>query len=67
MATVIFSGQVAGNTMRVVDAGSGLTPRITVEIRSPSDAMGTFGWQRFDPIPTPVLEALLVAAHVIGP
>lgn len=65
MATVIFSGLVAGNTMRVVDAGAGANPRITVEMRSPADAMGTQGWGRFDPIPTPVLEALLIAAHVI--
>lgn len=65
MATVIFSGAVLSQTLRVVDSGSGSVPRITVEIRESPDAMGGAGWAKLDPIPTPTLEALLIAAHVI--
>jgi hypothetical protein len=66
MATVIFSGAVQANTMRVVDMGAGQTPRIIVEIRQPADAMGGMGWGQLDPIPRGTLEALLLAAHVIS-
>jgi hypothetical protein len=65
MATVIFSGLVQTNTLRVVDMGVGTTPRIIVEQRQPPDAMGGFGWSPLDPIPRATLEALLIAAHVI--
>lgn len=65
MATVLFSGPVTGNTLRVVDLGAGTTPRIVVEVRLPADAMGGLGWSPFDPIPRATLEALLLAAGVI--
>jgi hypothetical protein len=65
MATVLFSGPVVGLTLRVVDNGTGATPRIVVEQRQPADAMGGLGWAPFDPIPRATLEALLLASHVI--
>lgn len=65
MASVIFSGVVLTNTMRVVDNGTGTAPRIIVEVRQPADAMGGFGWSPFDPIPRATLEALLLASGVI--
>jgi hypothetical protein len=65
MAVVIFSGPVGQATMRVVDMGAGLTPRIIVEQQQIPDAMGTRGWSSMDPIPRATLEALLIAAHVI--
>lgn len=65
MATVIFSGVVLTNTLRVVDEGAGANPRIIVEQQQPADAMGSRGWSPMDPIPRATLEALLLAAHVI--
>lgn len=65
MATVLFSGAVLTQVIRVVDMGTGQTPRILVELQQPADAMGGHGWSPMDPIPRPTLEALLIAAHVI--
>jgi hypothetical protein len=65
MASVIFSGMVLQQQTRVVDLGAGATPRILVELQQPIDGMGGHGWTSLDPIPRAVLEALLLAAHVI--
>lgn len=65
MATVIFSGQVLSDVIRVVDFGIGAAPRIVVEQQQPADAMGGHGWSRMEPIPGRTLEALLIAAHVV--
>lgn len=65
MATVIFSGNIIGQTTRVVDRGAGAAPRLIVEIRANADAMGGFGWVSMDPIPRDAFEALLIAAHVV--
>lgn len=66
MASIIFSGQVRSDVLRVVDFGIGAVPRIVVEQQQPADAMGGHGWSRLDPIPGSTLEALLIAAHVVG-
>jgi hypothetical protein len=65
VASVIFSGIVLQQTIRVVDLGSPSTPRIVVEIRQPADSLGGYGWATMDPISRATLEALLLAAHVI--
>lgn len=65
MAVVIFSGLVGQQTLRVVDMGTGVAPRIIVEQRQSADAMGGFGWSIMDPIPRATLEQLLLASHVI--
>jgi hypothetical protein len=64
-ARVAWQGQIAGATYRVIDLGAGLTPRVMVEIQAPADAMGGHGWQRFEPIPRDIFEAMLIAAGVI--
>ena len=66
MANVIFSGAVGGQTMRVVDMGTGQLPRVVVELQQTADAMGGRGWAPLDPIPALTLGALLLAAHVIS-
>ncbi|HZM54127.1 MAG TPA: hypothetical protein VFC03_03785 [Acidimicrobiales bacterium] len=65
MATILFSGPVLANTLRVIDLGAGQVPRVIVEQQQPADAMGGHGWSPMDPIPRATLEALLLAAHVI--
>lgn len=65
MATIIFSGPVQGNTLRVVDMGTGSNPRVVVEVQQPPDSMGARGWSTMDPIPGATLAALLLASHVI--
>jgi hypothetical protein len=67
VAVVVFSGPVQTMTLRVVDLGSGQSPRVVVEMRQPPDAMGGTGWAQMDPIPRATLEALLIASHVISP
>lgn len=65
VATILFSGLVAGQAMRVVDRGAGAVPRLVVEQQQPADAMGTFGWSQVDPIPRQTFEALLVNSGVV--
>ena len=65
MASVIFQQTVVGQVVRVVDAGTGTNPRLTVEIQLPADAMGGQGWNRLDPITVKMFEAILIAAGVI--
>lgn len=65
VATILFSGLVDGQTIRVVDKGSGAQPRLVVEQRQPADAMGTFGWSLVDPISRQTFEALLIGAGVV--
>jgi hypothetical protein len=65
MATIIFSGVVLTETLRVVDMGVGTSPRIIVEMQQQPDAMGSRGWSSRDSISQRTLEALLLAAHVI--
>jgi hypothetical protein len=65
MASILFSGVIASQTIRVVDLGAAFTPRLFVEQQQPADAMGTRGWAPLDPIPRATLEALLLATHVI--
>jgi hypothetical protein len=65
MATVKWTGIIDGNTYRVIDLGVAFNPRVEVEIRQPADRMGGTGWSRFDPIPTAVFSAMLVAAGVV--
>jgi hypothetical protein len=65
MAAIIWSGTVEGNTFRVVDMTAAVSPRIQVEMRQQPDLMGTMGWGRFDPIPTAVFSAMLIASGVV--
>ena len=65
MATIIFQGTVLNQVTRVVDMGSGVVPRVYVELAQPPDHMGGVGWSVLDPIPGATLGALLLAAHVI--
>jgi hypothetical protein len=65
MATVKWTGAIDGQTYRVIDQGVGVNPRVAVEIRSAPDLMGGMGWGRFDPIPTAVFSAMLIAAGVV--
>lgn len=65
MAAIIWTGTVEGQTFRVVDLGAPGAPRIQVEMRQQPDLMGTMGWGRFDPIPTAVFSAMLLAAGVV--
>lgn len=65
MAAVIFMQTVLGTPTRVVDLGTGLTPRLIVEIQGGADAMGGRGWSGMDPIPRAVFEALLIQAGVV--
>jgi hypothetical protein len=58
-------GVVDANTYRVVDLGAPAVPRLLVEIQQTPDAMGARGWSRFDPIPTTVFSAMLIAAGVV--
>lgn len=62
---VVWTGQIDTETYRVVDLGVGAPERLIVEIRGSADAMGNRGWQRFEPIPRHVFEAMLIAARVI--
>jgi hypothetical protein len=62
---VIWTGLIGESTYRVVDLGPGLAVRLIVEIRQPPDAMGGFGWARFDPIPSHVFQAMLLASGVV--
>jgi hypothetical protein len=65
MATVIFQGLVLTDTVRVVDFGTGQTPRLAVELQLGMDAMGARGWGRMSTLTVDQLAALLIAAHVI--
>ena len=65
MPAVIWSGAVEGNTFRVIDLGVQIVPRLEVEIQQGPDAMGGRGWSRFDPIPTNVFSAMLIASGVV--
>lgn len=61
----IWSGPIEGQTFRVVDLGASAVPRVIVEQRTGPDALGGFGWSRYEPIPTSVFSTMLVAAGVI--
>lgn len=65
MAVIKWSGIISGQTFRVVDLGVGSVPRIQVEMQQGPDMMGQRGWGRFDPIPTEVFSAMLIAAGVV--
>ena len=65
MAVIKWTGVIEGQTFRVVDLGVASSPRVQVEIRLQPDMMGGMGWGRFDPIPTSVFSAMLVAAGVV--
>ena len=65
MANILWTGTIDQTTYRVVDAGSGNNPRLTVESRGQADAMGVQGWQRFEPIPTKVFEGILFSSGVL--
>lgn len=65
MAVVLWSGLIGTDTYRVVDLGAGTTPRLVVEVQAATDAMGGHGWNRFDPIPRDVFEALLIRSGVV--
>jgi len=65
MASVIWTGAIEGNNFRVLDLGVAVNPRLEVEIQLQPDGMGARGWSRFDPIPTSVFSAMLVAAGVV--
>jgi hypothetical protein len=65
MPTIIFSGPVLGQTVRVVDFGTGQTPRLALESQNPPDAMGSMGWSKMFTLTVDQLAALLLAAHVI--
>jgi hypothetical protein len=65
MASVIWTGDIENVTYRVVDRTGVVTPRLVVELQGQPDAMGVVGWNRFDPIPTAVFSAMLVAAGVV--
>lgn len=65
MAVVLFTGVIVGQTMRVVDRGAGLNPRLIVELKQPDDAMGAARWAAVDPITRVQFEALLLASGVV--
>jgi hypothetical protein len=66
MATVIWTGTIDQQTYRVVDLGAAaIVPRLQVEMQQSPDLMGAQGWGRFDPIPTAVFSAMLLAAGVV--
>jgi hypothetical protein len=65
MATVIWDGFVDQQHFRVVDAGSSVSPRLTVEMAAGPDAMGGARWQTFDPLPTRVFEGVLIGAGIL--
>ena len=65
MANIIWTGVVEGATFRVVDLGPPAVLRLQVEIQQGPDLMGAQGWGRFDPIPTAVFSAMLIAAGVV--
>lgn len=66
MATVIWTGVLGDQAYRVLDLGAAENPRLEVEIELAPDGMGGRGWGRFDPIPTAVFSAMLVAAGIVG-
>lgn len=65
MAQVIWTGDVQGATVRVVDAGAGSAERLIIEVRGSADAMGGRGWTRQDLITRAQFEALLIGAGVV--
>jgi hypothetical protein len=66
MPSVIWTGTIESQTFRVVDLGAAaIVPRLQVEMQQAPDLMGTMGWGRFDPIPTSVFSAMLLAAGVV--
>jgi hypothetical protein len=65
MANVIWSGDVQGATVRVVDAGAGAAERLIIEVRGPADAMGGRGWNRQDLITRAQFESLLLGAGIV--
>jgi repressor of nif and glnA expression len=68
MAVIIFGPQVLlGRVVRVVDRGSGQTPRLQVEQQEAPDAMGGRGWVGLSTIDQATFDALMLAAGVIGP
>jgi hypothetical protein len=66
MAVVIFGpALVNARETRVVDRGSGMTPRLVVEIQAPPDAMGGIGWGALGGMDSATFDALMLAAGII--
>jgi len=65
MPRIIWTGEIDGQTYRVIDLGPNLIPRLEVEIQQGPDAMGARGWSRFDPIPTTVFSRMLLDSGVV--
>lgn len=64
-AAVIFQGLVNATTVRVVDKGVGITPRLTVEAQLPPDAMGAQGWGAQAFLDMATFSQLMLAAGVV--
>lgn len=65
MATVVWTGTVDGQVVRVVDAGALAPERLIIEVQAPADAMGARGWTRQDLITRSVFQGLLIGAGVV--
>jgi len=65
VASIIWSGTIDAQLFRVVDAGAGNSPRLTVELQATPDAMGVPRWQAYDPLPIAVFEGILLSAGVV--
>lgn len=62
---VIWQGAVLGENYRVIDTGGLIPPRLVVEVQLRADALGGRGWTQYEPIPTLVFSAMLIAAGVV--
>ena len=65
MALIAWSGAIKGQAHRVIDMGANAVERLIVEVQSQPDAMGGRGWQRLDPIPRDIFEAMLLQSGVV--